>query len=96
MSCAKVVSLFEVFAVGELGRRRTWSAAKKIRIVKESYLGYAIFLGTRVSKNFVSPRPSRYCPACLESDGLEPAWRQRLIWGVRHVHRCARALAGSG
>jgi len=52
--------------------------------------GYAIFRGTRVSKNFLTPRPTRYCPACVDADGLGPAWRQRLIWGVRHVHRCHR------
>ncbi|ULB12048.1 transposase (plasmid) [Cereibacter azotoformans] len=40
MSCAKVVSQFEVFAAGELGRRRTWSDAEKIRIVEESYRGH--------------------------------------------------------
>lgn len=40
MSCAKVVSQLEVFAAGELGRRRTWSDAEKIRIVEESYLGH--------------------------------------------------------
>ena len=40
MSCAKVVSQFEVIAAGELGRRRTWSDAEKIRIVEESYRGH--------------------------------------------------------
>ncbi|AXQ96018.1 transposase [Cereibacter azotoformans] len=40
MSCAKVISQFEVFAAGELGRRRTWSDAEKIRIVEESYRGH--------------------------------------------------------
>ena len=40
MSCAKVVSQFEVFPAGELGRRRTWSDAEKIRSVEESYRGH--------------------------------------------------------
>lgn len=40
MSCAKVVSDFEVFPAGELGRRRTWSTAEKLRIVEESYSGH--------------------------------------------------------
>ena len=40
MSCAKVISHFEVFPAGELGRRRAWSVAEKIRIVEESYRGH--------------------------------------------------------
>ncbi|MEA5163538.1 transposase [Cereibacter johrii] len=40
MSCAKVVSQFEVIAAGDLGRRRTWTDAEKIRIVEESYCGH--------------------------------------------------------
>ena len=40
MSCAKVVSQFEVIAAGDLGRRRTWTDAEKIRIVEESYRGH--------------------------------------------------------
>ena len=40
MSCAKVVSQFEVFAAGELGRRRSWTDAEKVRIVEESYRGH--------------------------------------------------------
>ncbi|HEY0214434.1 MAG TPA: transposase [Paenirhodobacter sp.] len=40
MSCAKVISQFEVFPAGELGRRRTWSTAEKVRIVEESYRGH--------------------------------------------------------
>ncbi|AZB64573.1 transposase [Cereibacter sphaeroides] len=40
MACAKVVSQFEVFAAGELGRRRSWTDAEKVRIVEESYRGH--------------------------------------------------------
>jgi transposase len=40
MSCAKVISHFEVFPAGEFGRRRAWSDAEKIRIVEESYRGH--------------------------------------------------------
>lgn len=40
MSCAKVFSQFEVIAVDDLGRRRTWTDADKIRIVEESYRGH--------------------------------------------------------
>ncbi|MDA3887212.1 MAG: transposase [Allgaiera sp.] len=40
MSCAKVISHFEVFPAGELGRRRTWSDAEKLGIVEESYRGH--------------------------------------------------------
>ncbi|WP_232017849.1 transposase [Cereibacter sphaeroides] len=40
MSCAKVVSQFEVIAADDLGRRRTWTDAEKIRIVEESYRGH--------------------------------------------------------
>lgn len=40
MSCAKVFSQFEVIAAGDLGRRRTWTDADKIRIVEESYRGH--------------------------------------------------------
>lgn len=39
MSCAKVISQFEVFAADDLGRRRTWTDAEKLRIVEESYRG---------------------------------------------------------
>lgn len=39
MSCAKVISQFEVFAADDLGRRRTWTDAEKRRIVEESYRG---------------------------------------------------------
>ncbi|PTR06507.1 IS66-like element accessory protein TnpA [Cereibacter azotoformans] len=40
MSCAKVFSQFEVFAAGELGCRRSWTDAEKVRIVEESYRGH--------------------------------------------------------
>jgi len=40
MSCAKVVSQFEVLPAGELGRRRSWTDAEKLRIVEESFLGH--------------------------------------------------------
>lgn len=39
MSCAKVISQFEVFAADDLGRRRAWTDAEKLRIVEESYRG---------------------------------------------------------
>lgn len=40
MSCAKVISQFEVLPAGELGRRRTWTDAVKLRIIEESYRGH--------------------------------------------------------
>ena len=40
MSCAKVISQFEVLPAGELGRRRKWTDAEKLRIVEESYRGH--------------------------------------------------------
>ena len=40
MSCAKVVSEFEVLPAGELGRRRSWTDAEKLRIVEESFRGH--------------------------------------------------------
>jgi transposase len=39
MSCAKVISQFEIFAADDLGRRRNWTDAEKLRIVEESYRG---------------------------------------------------------
>ena len=55
MSCAKVVSQFEVFAAGELGRRRAWSDAEKIRIVEESYRGHR--QGSVVARRYGISRP---------------------------------------
>ena len=49
-----------------------------------------LFRGERLSKKFLSPRAARFCPACLAEDGANASWRHRLIWGVRHVHRCGR------
>ncbi|MFV0303369.1 MAG: IS66-like element accessory protein TnpA [Paracoccus sp. (in: a-proteobacteria)] len=40
MSCAKVISQFEILPAGDLGRRRQWTDAEKIRIVEESYRGH--------------------------------------------------------
>ena len=40
MSCAKVVSEFEVLPAGEPGRRRRWTDAEKLRIVEESFRGH--------------------------------------------------------
>lgn len=37
MSCAKVISPVEVLPAGELGRRRCWTHAEKLRIVEKSY-----------------------------------------------------------
>jgi transposase len=39
MACAKVISEFEVLAAGDIGRRRRWSDAEKVRIVEESLRG---------------------------------------------------------
>jgi transposase len=36
MACASVVSPIEIFAADEVGRRRHWSDADKVRIVEES------------------------------------------------------------
>jgi len=55
MSCAKVISHFEVFPAGDLGRRRAWSAAEKIRIVEESYLGHR--QGSVVARRYGISRP---------------------------------------
>ncbi len=40
MSCSKVISQIEVLPAGELGRRRSWTDAEKVRIVEESYRGH--------------------------------------------------------
>ena len=40
MSCATVVSQFEVLPADDLGRRREWTDEEKIRIVEESLRGY--------------------------------------------------------
>lgn len=40
MSCARVVSRFEVISADEAGRRRSWSDEEKIRIVEESHRGH--------------------------------------------------------
>lgn len=50
----------------------------------------ASFRGEDVSKTFLSPRPARYCPACLAGDGPNVERRHRLLWGFRHVRRCDR------
>lgn len=55
MSCAKVISHFEVFPAGELGRRRAWSDAEKIRIVEESYRGHR--QGSVVARRYGISRP---------------------------------------
>ena len=39
MACAKVISNFEVWAAGDIGRRR-WTDEDKVRIVEESLVGY--------------------------------------------------------
>lgn len=50
----------------------------------------ASFRGEDMSKTFLSPRPVRYCPACLGEDGPDVERRHRLMWGFRHVSRCDR------
>jgi len=50
----------------------------------------ASFRGEVISKSFLSPRASRYCPCCLAEDGPRSDRRFRLIWGFRHVVRCDR------
>ena len=40
MACAKVVSDFELLAVEDAGRRRTWTDEDKVRIVEESLRGH--------------------------------------------------------
>jgi transposase len=40
MACASVVSPIEIFAADEVGRRRHWSDADKVRIVEESLRGH--------------------------------------------------------
>ena len=40
MSDHKFASQIEVLSASDLGRRRHWSAAEKLRIVKESFVGY--------------------------------------------------------
>lgn len=55
MSCAKVISQIEVLPAGELGRRRAWSNAEKIRIVEESYRGHR--QGSVVARRYGISRP---------------------------------------
>lgn len=40
MSCAAVISPIEVLSADDLGRRRDWSGAEKVRIVEESLQGF--------------------------------------------------------
>src|SRR5690606_40182742 len=40
MACASVVAPIEIFTADDVGRRRHWSDADKIRIVEESLRGY--------------------------------------------------------
>ena len=40
MACASIVSPVEIFAASEVGRRRHWSEADKVRIVEESLRGH--------------------------------------------------------
>jgi transposase len=40
MACASVVSPVEIFAASDVGRRRHWSEADKVRIVEESLRGH--------------------------------------------------------
>lgn len=40
MARAKVISQFEVLAVGDAGRRRWWADEEKVRIVEESLRGH--------------------------------------------------------
>lgn len=55
MSCAKFISQIEVLPAGELGRRRAWSDAEKIRIVEESYRGHR--QGSVVARRYGISRP---------------------------------------
>lgn len=48
------------------------------------------FRGEGISKTFLSPRATRYCPTCLAEDGPDVERRFRLLWGFRHVSRCDR------
>lgn len=50
----------------------------------------ASFRGEEISKSFLSPRVARYCPACLDEDGLKIERRQRLMWGFQLVSRCRK------
>ena len=40
MACSKVISNFEVWAAGDIGRRRRWTDGDKVRIVEESLQGH--------------------------------------------------------
>ena len=40
MACSKVISNFELWSAVDLGRRRSWSDAEKLRIVEESLQGH--------------------------------------------------------
>jgi len=75
MSCAKVISHFEVFPAGELGRRRAWSDAEKIRIVEESYRGHR--QGSVVARRYGISRPLL--------TQWRRAWRKGLLDGGRPV-----------
>ena len=46
------------------------------------------FRGEAITKQFLSPRATRFCPDCLAEGGSITEWRFRLIWGFRHVQRC--------
>jgi transposase len=55
MSCAKLVSHIEVLPAGDLGRRRDWSDAEKIRIVEESLQGHR--QGSATARRYGLSRP---------------------------------------
>jgi transposase len=55
MSCASVVSPIEIFAVDDVGRRRHWSDADKVRIVEESLQGHR--QGSATARRYGISRP---------------------------------------
>lgn len=74
MACAKVVPDFELLMADDLGRRRTWADAEKIRIVEESLCGHRQGSATArrlgISRSLLSRWRAEYRAGRLGSGGL--------------------------
>lgn len=74
MSRAKVISQIEVLPAGELGRRRGWTDAEKVRIVEESYRGHrqgsAVARKYRIARGLLTQWRRAYRKGLLEGSPL--------------------------